>query len=53
METDSPSTDGPAELYDLSRDPGETRNLASRHPEVVRKLTGLLASLRRRGHSRP
>jgi hypothetical protein len=26
------------ELYDLAADPGETENLAVRHPEVVRRL---------------
>ncbi len=28
----------PAELYDLARDPTETTDLASRHPELVREL---------------
>lgn len=27
-----------AELYDLSSDPGETHNLADRHPEIVERL---------------
>lgn len=31
---------GDAELYDLSRDPGETRNLAGERPEDVRRLAG-------------
>ena len=28
----------PRSLYDLQRDPGETRNLAQRHPRLVREL---------------
>jgi arylsulfatase A-like enzyme/Flp pilus assembly protein TadD len=30
------------ELYDLSRDPGETRNLASEQPDLLRRLARLL-----------
>lgn len=30
------------ELYDLSSDPGETRNLAEQNPEMVKRLTQLL-----------
>ena len=33
---------GPA-LYDLAADPGETRNVAGRHPGAVAELRGLLA----------
>ncbi|MEZ6196109.1 MAG: sulfatase-like hydrolase/transferase, partial [Planctomycetota bacterium] len=35
------------ELYDLDRDPGETRDLAARHPEVVKRLQGLAEGARR------
>lgn len=35
-----------AELYDLAADPGETRNVATQHPEIVHELNGLLASIR-------
>jgi hypothetical protein len=30
------------ELYRLTEDPGETRNLAARHPETVTRLRALL-----------
>ena len=30
------------ELFDLSRDPGETNNLADAHPDLVRQLSGQL-----------
>lgn len=33
---------GPAELYDVVRDPGETENLATRRPEVVAELGAAL-----------
>jgi len=33
-----PDENQPAELYDIEADPGETRDLADEHPEVVRKL---------------
>ncbi|WP_198653330.1 arylsulfatase [Actinocorallia populi] len=32
------------ELYDLDKDPGERRNLASRHPEVVIRLSRLASA---------
>ncbi|GAA0950750.1 arylsulfatase [Actinocorallia libanotica] len=32
------------ELYDLGKDPGERRNLASRHPEVVIRLSRLASA---------
>jgi hypothetical protein len=32
----------PGQLYDLTRDPGETDNLYFREPDVVRELKGLL-----------
>lgn len=37
--------DGP-EVYDLSNDAGETRNLAAEHPELVEKATKLFESAR-------
>lgn len=34
--------DRPLELYDLSRDLGETRNVAAEHPEIVARLRQLM-----------
>lgn len=33
---------GALELYDLARDPAETKNVAAEHPEVVAKLAAIL-----------
>jgi arylsulfatase A-like enzyme len=35
--------DGPVELYHLNQDPGESTDLAARHPALVRKVERLLA----------
>jgi arylsulfatase A len=43
----------PAQLYDLARDPGETNNLASSHPQIVARLTALLEQQVREGRSTP
>jgi arylsulfatase A-like enzyme len=40
-------------LYDLTRDPAESNNVAGQHPELVEKLSRELAQLRERGRSRP
>ena len=32
----------PIELYDLASDPGETRDVADQHPQLVRKLAAIL-----------
>ena len=37
-----PMTTGPIELYDLSADPGESRDLAARHPEVVTRMRQIM-----------
>ncbi len=44
---------GPAELFDLSRDLGETKSVAAEHPEIVTGMTELLEKLRSQGRSRP
>jgi arylsulfatase A len=41
------------QLYDLSRDPGETDNLAVRYPEKVESMKSTLAGLIARGRSTP
>ena len=38
--------DSPIELYDLSKDPGETRNVAELFPEIRAELTGLMQKAR-------
>ncbi|RPI28023.1 MAG: arylsulfatase [Acidobacteria bacterium] len=43
----------PLQLYDLTNDPAETRNLCDAHPEVVRKLRSLLERYIRNGRSTP
>ncbi len=40
------------QLFDLVEDPGETRNVAMRHPDIVKELQALLAGTRRTGRSR-
>lgn len=34
--------EGPVELYDLSRDPGETTDVSAAHPEVMRTIVRLM-----------
>ena len=41
------------QLYDLSQDIGETRNVQAEHPEVVRRLTALLEKVVADGRSTP
>lgn len=41
------------ELFDLSKDIGEKKNIASEYPELVQEMTALLAKLQEQGRSRP
>ncbi len=41
------------QLYDLSKDPGETRNLAKFYPEKVAEMKSRLLGIRESDHSRP
>ncbi|MBN2448897.1 MAG: arylsulfatase [Lentisphaeria bacterium] len=41
------------QLFDLAVDPGETTNLADRHPERVQELAALLQTIREGGRTRP
>ncbi|WP_138476634.1 arylsulfatase [Dyadobacter bucti] len=38
----STNPEGPVELYDLSKDPAETTDIASKHPEKARELGGIM-----------
>jgi hypothetical protein len=41
------------QLFRLSADPGETRNVYQKHPDVVARLTALLDRYKEQGYSRP
>ena len=43
----------PGQLYDLSADIGETKNLYAQHPDIVKELSALLDQYRSSGRSRP
>lgn len=43
----------PVQLFDLSKDLGETNNLAAEHPEIVARLTRLLEQYVAEGRSTP
>ena len=45
--------DAPGQLYDLESDPGETTNLYSKHPEIVKKLDAQLEEFKSSGRSAP
>jgi len=44
--------DAPGQLYDLQTDPGETTNLYSKHPEIVKALKAQLEKFKASGRSR-
>ncbi len=50
---DSPTKEWTAQLYDLDKDPGETRNLLKAEPEVAKELSELLVRQRTDGYTRP
>ena len=35
--------DSPIELYDLSKDIGETKNIAAKHPELIKEMSKVMA----------
>ncbi|MCC6861380.1 MAG: arylsulfatase [Bryobacterales bacterium] len=41
-----PKPNGPVELYDLERDPGETTDVAPEHPRVMQRIEEILKSAR-------
>ena len=41
------------QLFDLSKDPGETNNVAAQHPERVKEMAALLERVKQAGRSRP
>lgn len=45
--------DSPGQLYDLEKDPGETTNVYSQHPDVVKELKTLLDKAVASGRSAP
>ena len=45
--------DAPGQLYNLETDPGETNNLYSKHPEIVKRLKGQLEIYKESGRSAP
>ena len=45
--------DAPGQLYNLDTDPGETKNLYNKHPEIVKALKAKLEHYKSAGRSRP
>jgi arylsulfatase A len=45
--------DAPAQLYNLTVDPGETTNLYGKHPQIAAELKQLLEQTKASGRSRP
>jgi arylsulfatase A-like enzyme len=51
--TDTETGNDPGgQLYNLADDPGETKNLAGKHPERVKEMSALLEKLREQGRRR-
>jgi len=46
-------TDPPGQLYDMQSDSGEKANVWREHPDVVKRLAGLLARYKKEGRSTP
>lgn len=44
--------DAAPQLYNLAADPGETDNVAGKHPDKVREMEAMLQQIRERGRSR-
>ena len=45
-ESNNPGDNAPYQLFDLLADPGETRDLAAKHPDIVDKMKATLESWR-------
>lgn len=45
--------DQSAQLYNLADDPGETKNLATKHPDRVKRMAEHVRQIREKGRSRP
>jgi hypothetical protein len=45
--------DPPVQLYDMSVDASERKNVCREHPQVVERLTRLLEKYKEQGYSRP
>jgi len=45
--------DAPGQLYNLETDPGETKNLYSKHPDIVKELKARLDGFKASGRSAP
>ena len=45
--------DAPGQLYNLAKDPGETKNLYNEHPDIVKRLKEKLEEFKKSGRSRP
>ncbi len=48
----SPKPGSPGQLYNLADDPYEKNDLWDKHPQIVKRLTGLLEKIKAQGYSR-